>query len=603
MRTHSVRPAKSALFLLASLFLAGCGSSTSAPSGSSSNSGGSASAPNSNPAPSLSAISPQIVNIGSPAVTLSLTGSNFLSTSVVLWNGAALATSFNSNTALTAQVPASNLAIASTAQVTVSTPAPGGGTSSAQTFTIASPSPAPALTAIQPQSAHSGSPAIVVTLSGSNFQTSSVAQWNGQALVTSFVSATTLTAQIPASDLTSSGKYAVTVQTPMPGGGISTAQPFLVEAAGSSAPLTVNIQANSLAWDPNSQQLYLTLPSTSGPNGNSIQALDPLTGTLGASGFAGSEPDLIAVSPTGKYVYTGLDGASSVQRLLLPGLTQDINTPLGADSFDGPYFAGDLQASPAADETVAVVRYVDGTSPAEEGGVVIYDNGTARTDALCGFIQSGCQGKPFGALYDQVQWNADATMMYAINNEDTGFDLYTIPVTSAGFGTVTDYGGVAGGFYANIHFDATTGDVYTDDGRVIDPATGTILGTFNASGIMVPDGKLGVAFFLGQTSGSYGSGTFTIQSFDIRHFTPISSITVPNVVGSPLHMVRWGANGLAFNTVASLSSSGSGQVYIVSGTFVAPTSSASSNAVALQLNPSAANVHRSWPPIHLHPRN
>ena len=42
---------------------------------------------------------------------------------------------------------------------------------------------------------------------------------------------------------------------------------------------------------------------------------------------------------------------------------------------------------------------------------------------------------------------------FAVNNEDTGFDFYTVPVSSSGFGLAKDYGGLAGGFGSNIHFD------------------------------------------------------------------------------------------------------------------------------------------------------
>jgi hypothetical protein len=67
---------------------------------------------------------------------LTVNGNNFVSTSVVRWNGTDRATTSVSATQLTATILASDLAVAGTAQVTVFTPAPGGGTSNALTFTI-----------------------------------------------------------------------------------------------------------------------------------------------------------------------------------------------------------------------------------------------------------------------------------------------------------------------------------------------------------------------------------------------------------------------------------------------------------------------------------
>jgi hypothetical protein len=73
---------------------------------------------------------------GGPQFTLTLNGTGFVSTSVVNWNGSALATQFVSQSQLTATVPAANIATASTGWVTVVNPAPGGGTSNTAFFTV-----------------------------------------------------------------------------------------------------------------------------------------------------------------------------------------------------------------------------------------------------------------------------------------------------------------------------------------------------------------------------------------------------------------------------------------------------------------------------------
>ena len=89
-----------------------------------------------NPAPVISAISPTYINSGVSAFTLSVTGSSFISSSVVKWNSTSLTTTYVSATNLTASVPASLVAGTGTASVTVYTPTPGGGTTSAVTFTV-----------------------------------------------------------------------------------------------------------------------------------------------------------------------------------------------------------------------------------------------------------------------------------------------------------------------------------------------------------------------------------------------------------------------------------------------------------------------------------
>jgi hypothetical protein len=60
--------------------------------------------------PSLSGITPNAAIAGSSALNLTVTGSGFVSASVVQWGGTALATAFINNTQLSATVPASALA-------------------------------------------------------------------------------------------------------------------------------------------------------------------------------------------------------------------------------------------------------------------------------------------------------------------------------------------------------------------------------------------------------------------------------------------------------------------------------------------------------------
>ncbi len=94
----------------------------------------------SNPVPFVNQpLAPSSAPPGSPGLTLTVNGTQFVSTSVVNWNGTPLSTTFVSFHQLMANVPGSNLTSASTASVTVSSPAPGGGTSNTVFFTITNP--------------------------------------------------------------------------------------------------------------------------------------------------------------------------------------------------------------------------------------------------------------------------------------------------------------------------------------------------------------------------------------------------------------------------------------------------------------------------------
>jgi Glycosyltransferase WbsX len=98
--------------------------------------GQSISGPALNPVPSVASISPNTASRGDSAFTLSVNGSNFLSTSTVKWNGSARTTSFVSPTQLTAQITADDIVVAQSYNVTVANPSPGGGTSTALPFDV-----------------------------------------------------------------------------------------------------------------------------------------------------------------------------------------------------------------------------------------------------------------------------------------------------------------------------------------------------------------------------------------------------------------------------------------------------------------------------------
>ncbi len=89
-----------------------------------------------NPVPTLTSLNPSSAAAGGPGFTLTVTGTGFVTTSQVKFNGKAETTSFVSSTQVTASISAADIATAATVNVTVTSPAPGGGTSGVLTFSI-----------------------------------------------------------------------------------------------------------------------------------------------------------------------------------------------------------------------------------------------------------------------------------------------------------------------------------------------------------------------------------------------------------------------------------------------------------------------------------
>ncbi len=176
----------------------------------------------------LTSISPTNVMAGAPSLTLTVTGKNFISTSVVRWNGVNLATTFVSGTSLTATVPSSDLTTAAAVLVTVFNPGTPGLVSRSAIFDV--DNPLPALTSISPTSESAGGAPFKLTVSGTGFVSQSTIQWNGTSLATNFVSATQLTANVPAANVANAGTAKITVLNGAPGGGTSNAATLTINA-------------------------------------------------------------------------------------------------------------------------------------------------------------------------------------------------------------------------------------------------------------------------------------------------------------------------------------------------------------------------------------
>lgn len=89
-------------------------------------------------------------------------------------------------------------------------------------FAAAQNNPVPFLDQpLSPVSAVPGGSGFTLTLRGAGFVSGAVANWNGTALATTFVSRAELTAEVPASDIAAAGTASVTVSNPSPGGGTS----------------------------------------------------------------------------------------------------------------------------------------------------------------------------------------------------------------------------------------------------------------------------------------------------------------------------------------------------------------------------------------------
>jgi hypothetical protein len=151
--------------------------------------------------------------------------------------------------------------VSSTETIEAVATAPGYSTSAVASAAYTIANPAPAISGLSPAFTNAGGAVLPLTVNGSGFIATSTVYWGTSALTTTYVSATQLSAQVPAADIATAGTISITVQTPTPGGGTSNAWQFEVDSvsSGATAPTitstTETVTAGSTASYP------VTMPS------------------------------------------------------------------------------------------------------------------------------------------------------------------------------------------------------------------------------------------------------------------------------------------------------------------------------------------------------
>ena len=477
------------------------------------------------PTPVLGAISPTSVLAGSGTVTLTLTGTGFLPTATVTANGNALNVTAQSSTSITAILPATAVAQGGTVSLAVTNPGTNSESSSPQNLAVVG---IPSIYSLTPAAASLGGADFTLTVSGTNFQPNSVINWNGNPLPTSVGFQGQLSATVPAVDIVGFATNIVTVSTsysyPTLGVAVSPGQPL---------PSYLSLPNNDLVYNSKDGYLYASVPSSvTGNLGNSVVAIDPVSGNVVRQIPVGSNPNQIAISDDGTQLFVGLDGSASVRQVNLttgqPG--NQFYLGGGNGTYVPPFTAAALAVPPGKPNSVAVLDI--------SGVIRIFDSGVARAQTSFGLLNSY-----FDSNFGNLSFGSSAAALY-VNLLPLG-GIYELTVGATGITAATNIAGSA--VNGGLQYDNSR--LYLANGTVLG-ANGTLLGTFSATptqaayGPVVSDATLGLAFV---AYSGFGGGQ-PILVFNESNFLSAGSIPTNGLANSVAHIVRWGQDGLAFNT-------------------------------------------------------
>src|SRR4051812_23122641 len=268
-----------------------------------------------------------------------------------------------------------------------------------------------------------------------------------------------------------------------------------------------SLLTKDLVYNQTTHLIYASLPSASQLTGNSIVSLEPVAGVFGTPAYIGSEPSKLALSDDGHTLYAGLDGAAAVRRFDLATQTAGLQFSLGVEPYPyGPRLVHDMEVQPGSPNVVVVSRKSNDPS-SFQGDIVVYENGVQRTGVSATRNRSFLE---FGNAADAVYANT------------IGFNgLLKFRVDANGLTLLTTTNPAAS--KTELIFD--DGRLYSNDGKVIDANTGSLLGSFTWPGfgtsIVRPDSSVGRVYFITRSFALSGS---TLRAFDLNTFAPIGTL-------------------------------------------------------------------------------
>ncbi len=399
-----------------------------------------------NPVPAVTSLSPSSVTVGSPAQALAISGSNFLNSSAVSFNGSTRTPTFVNGAQLTIGLTTGDLATAGTYPVSVTNPAPGGGMSNIANFTVAGASAGSV--SLSPTSVtipEGGAQTFTASVAGSaHGVTWSVQEGSAGGTILSFTSTSTIysppsttgTFHIVATNTDDSTKTATATVTVTPPLALEVLHSFLGSAQGDGAwPASSLIQASN-------GNFYGTTTGGGTSGAGTVFTVDTSGTFTTLVSFTGSGPD----QPDA-------------------GLTQAVNGHFyGTSFYGGTGGRGTVFSTDASGNITVLHSFTD-----SDEGANPYAGLTQAADGS--FFGTTFYGNTAnGPTAFKVNSSGNVTFLHSFSNsEGAGWLSSLIQANDSNFYGTAYYGGASGGL--------GDGTIYRMDGS----GTVTVIHSFSGS--------------------------------------------------------------------------------------------------------------------------
>ena len=279
----------------------------------------------------------------------------------------------------------------------------------------------------------------------------------------------------------------------------------------------LSLPTSDFAYDALRQRLYAGVRGTGATNGQTIVAIDPLTGAATDLVSLGTDPGRLALSGDNQFLYVGLMGTGGVARVNLASGAVDLK--FGLASWPGS--TPTEMAVPPGDPHALVVW------SSYDLGMALFRDGVRSLSMV--------SPENHGTDPWQLVFHDSPTNFFSVSG--TGYGLWDINLASDGPHVIRVRPGYDARFvYENGLLFGTSGDVY-------DPANLRHLGAYPTNGLVAANASADRVYFL--------SGN-TLLAFELISFRLVGQTALPIKANAATKLARCGPGALAVATANQL---------------------------------------------------
>lgn len=303
-----------------------------------------------------------------------------------------------------------------------------------------------------------------------------------------------------------------------------------IRSTNSSPNIIVTDQlASDIAYSSDDHMIYVSVPSASQLNPNSLITINPDTGEFGEPIAIGFNPQAVAMSLDGTTSYTVLGDGVGIQPFDVPSQT------LGSPFFINGPLVKQILPIPDRPDAVLVSTHLPQYSPPATG-TAVWENGIRLPNVVGTGLLNG--GPDLIAVDPE-----DGTKGYGYQNTVSSFSNWNLEIDTNGVsGDGPSLQGVLVGFGIQ-HIERYDGRIYTDQGDVYNIDPPFQYGAFVAGREFILDPPTNRLFSI-----SSFLNTHTIRAYDLTTLQLLGTELVTDVSGTARSLTRFGDSGIAFRT-------------------------------------------------------